>query len=471
MLSLTLWGCGCYRSAWEYSTRGLALYPKDLELQAYHDNIQDSVAEHFKISYDDFPSSDEFAHPSKWPDEGMVRREEYPWNVYEVDRYTELEELNEWMQEVAPKLEIKTVKLPALNGDSSDYTDDGMVTQLGVFAKEDIKPGEVILEETSYLTANNRLQDALCDACSGDLPPLDATGQNRQMQCPDCEIVFCSEKCYDKAMELYHTALCDRDVEGIAKDVDPAQAADSLYSLLLLRVFAMAEEANKHPLEVPDVRFIWADFHPFKPAGAHWKGYKFLDPASHGLPRTLNFSFENNIRLPLHMLEKMDVDFFADTRYSVWVFNTLYAKFRGTASARLSGRNDGRAARGPEVCAVHPMWCMANHSCDPNVSWEWGGSIKFTAREERVGYYKMIPPPVPQSKPGIKKGEEVLGHYCDIHLPVDERREWAAGALGGKCMCKRCVYEAIQHLGSLMDSSESEREREKKKKAAKKRSE
>jgi hypothetical protein len=43
---------------------------------------------------------------------------------------------------------------------------------------------------------------------------------------------------------------------------------------------------------------------------------------------------------------------------------------------------------------------------------------------------------------GIKKGEEILNHYCDVDLPVQQRREWARGSLGGWCMCKRCRDEA-----------------------------
>ena len=43
---------------------------------------------------------------------------------------------------------------------------------------------------------------------------------------------------------------------------------------------------------------------------------------------------------------------------------------------------------------------------------------------------------------GIAKGEEVLNHYCDVGLPVKERREWMMGTLGGLCMCSRCVREA-----------------------------
>lgn len=42
---------------------------------------------------------------------------------------------------------------------------------------------------------------------------------------------------------------------------------------------------------------------------------------------------------------------------------------------------------------------------------------------------------------GIKSGEEILNHYCDIELNVRERREWAEGSLGGWCQCARCLRE------------------------------
>jgi hypothetical protein len=42
---------------------------------------------------------------------------------------------------------------------------------------------------------------------------------------------------------------------------------------------------------------------------------------------------------------------------------------------------------------------------------------------------------------GIKKDDEILSHYCDIDLKVQERREWAKGSLGGWCMCNRCRRE------------------------------
>ena len=261
------------------------------------------------------------------------------------------------------------------------------------------------------------------------------------VQCPDCEAVFCSQECLDLAQEQYHPALCGKDVESIAKDVPPEDAADALYALLLLRVLAMAETQQVHPLDLKEVKYIWGDYHT-QDLDTLWKGKPDVRPGDR-FPKTLPFSFHWNVQLPFDMLEKMDVDIYQNPQYDVWVFHILYAKFRGTASARLSGLG-GRPARGPEVSAVHPMWCLANHSCDPNVTWEWGGSVNFWAREEMVEWKrgKEHSQKHEKSRPGLQKGEEVLNHYCDIDLPVKERREWAAGALGGNCQCPRCIWEA-----------------------------
>lgn len=392
--------------------------------------IRRNVAKHFKLQNVDALEESPYCHTSSWPDTGLVRRELYPWNDLEPDRFRELPNLNAMMSSVATKLEVRAVELPDLTADP-DEESPPTIKQLGVFAKEDIPPGETVLTEGSMLTANNKLQDSLCDACSGDLPDIRDPEASSPTACPDCEVVFCSEACMEKAIESYHVALCDRDVESIAKDVPATEATDALYSLLLLRALAMAETQQCHPLELTEVKYIWGDFHH-----GQVKSFSLAQSA----PKTLPFSFENNVRLPFHMLEKMDIDVFANQQYDVWVFNTLYAKFRGTASARLSGL--GGRARGPEVSAVHPMWCIANHSCDPNVSWEWGANIEFRAREGRALWKRANDESMKESQAGIKKDEEVLNHYCDIDLPVSERREWAKGALGGSCKCERCKWEA-----------------------------
>ena len=420
--------CGCYQSAWQYCLQAKNTLREDASQAVYRDleaAIKDEVAKYAGTN-DDVKSNDS----STWPDAGFVRREHYSWNDFEPDRLAELEAINELMRQVAPKLEVLAVDLPDLTAEPVNGTLP-VSKQLGVFAKEAIAPGEIVLEERTLLTGTNKLQDALCDACNTDLPELASADADIVVSCPDCEVVFCSEKCMEDAMACYHPALCDKDVEAIASDLPAAQAADALYSRLLLRALAMAETQQCHPLQLNEIKYIWADFHNFPITDFE---------TAQAAPRTLPFSFEYNIRLPFHMLEKMDIDIFANPQYDVWVFNTLYAKFRGTASARLSGR--GGPARGPEVSAVHPMWCLANSSCDPNVSWEWGGSIKFWAREQRTEWRNAEGEARRPNSPGIGKGEEVLNHYCDVDLPVHERRAWARGALGGECRCERCVWEA-----------------------------
>lgn len=62
--------------------------------------------------------------------------------------------------------------------------------------------------------------------------------------------------------------------------------------------------------------------------------------------------------------------------------------------------------------------------------------MKLWCREKRIG-----------DRPGgIKAGEEILNHYCDIELKVRDRREWAKGSLGGWCMCDRCRREAAEEV-------------------------
>lgn len=429
--------CGCFKTAGKYYLQGSIQYPDNDSLKQVYAELRDTVANHYNILATELDTNEQY-RVVNWPDTGYVRREVYPWNKHEPDRLQELDTLNELLAEVAPKLEVKVINLPSL-APQPENGDVGVVQQFGVFAKEDVEPHETILDETSMLTANNRLQDALCDACSADLPSLDLEESNHTVRCPDCEVVFCDPECYDAAIGSYHPAVCEMDVEGIAKDVPSAQAAESLYSLLLLRAMAMAETQHCHPLDLKEVKYIWGDFHTVPIADQE---YPMTDSyyRSQKVVKTLPFSFEHNIRLPFHMLEKMDIDIFANSQYDVWVFNTLYAKFRGTASARLSG-STGSAVRGPEVGAVHPMWCLANHSCDPNVSWEWGGSIKFWVRDLRATWKRDMGEEH-RSASGVKKGEEILNHYCDIELQVHERREWMRGTLGGDCRCARCVWEA-----------------------------
>lgn len=430
ILSLSLLLIGCLRSAYSFCERGLAAVPANKDLLETKGYIERIARQRLGIA------ADAAIAVGDLPDRGKVRREVYPWNTHDPDRFSEasLALLNKQLESVAPKCAVRVSALPVLL-DAGDSETDGYdviptCNQLGLFAKEDIAPGEIVLREYSLLTANNRHKESTCDACGSELPPL--TPDSQAVSCDECyDTVFCDDFCHQQAMESYHPAVCDKDVDSIAKDPDPREIDESLYLLLLARLLAMAAHQDRHPLDIDHVKYIWGDFIPSRANDID------LSPNAGPPPEwTLPFSFRYSIEIPLHILEKMDVDVYATlARHDVWVFNTAYAKFRGTASSRQNPR-DGR----PDVAAVHPYWCLANHDCDPNVSWEWGGRMQMWAREKRV---------VGDAPGGIKAGEEILNHYCDVDLPVQKRREWAAGALGGWCMCKRCREES--GMGAKMD--------------------
>jgi hypothetical protein len=421
-LAICLLLCGCLRSAYEFCMRGLEVAPQDEDLLFKKDHIQALARRKLSLN------EDEEVIISDLPDQGLVRREVYPWNQHEPERFSQesLDFLNSELEAIGAKCEVQATELPTLLETPSlpnGYTFFSTNKQLGLFATEDIQPGETILDEYSVLTVNNRLKESLCDSCSGELPPIGPNSTT--VGCPDCDdTMFCGEQCLSRSNE-YHSSVCDKDIDTIAKDPDPKETPNALYLLLLARSLAMAETQECHPLDLKEVKYIWGDFLPIAANAV------LLSSQAHPPPIwTLPFSFASNISGPLHVLEKMDIDIFATLdKYDLWIVNTLYSKFRGTASARVN-RRDGRV----EVAAVHPLWCLANHDCDPNVQWEWGGQMRLWCRETRVG----------GAPGGIKKGEEVLNHYCDIELKYQARREWAKGSLGGFCMCGRCKREEAE---------------------------
>lgn len=438
MLIGCLLQCGSLRSAFDYLARARKAFPHISTFEDYDSALSIKVSEYLKtkgLSLNDIDIDD-------YPDKGLVRREQYPWNHHEPQRTSEecLRFLNDEMAAIAPKLEVKVSELPNLSTESSGESPAAgteYVKQLGVFAKQDIAPGEQILEEKSLLTAISRLHDTYCDACSVLLPSSQKDADRRTestiVACEECDVVFfCSIECHDLAQDSYHPSLCGVSVEQ--GKVSAGEAADALYTSLLVRALALAQTQDLHPLELKEVRYIWGDYHG-QNLESSWKADSDgnIVDAFGSVSQTLPFSFKSNVLTPLHMLENMEVNIFAESdRYDTWVFNTILAKLRGTASAQQGP--DGR----PEIGAVHPLWCLANHSCSPNVAWQWEGSMRFWAREDLVEWGDGAP----STNPGIKKGEELFSHYCDIRLPVKERREWAIGALGGECMCPRCCWES-----------------------------
>ncbi|CAK7263834.1 hypothetical protein SEPCBS119000_000701 [Sporothrix epigloea] len=465
IISLNLLLCGCLGSAYRECEYGLKECRNDRELLQIKALI-DTAARH-RLRQSGSPSGK--YNPADLPDRGFARREVYPWNTYEPDRCSDasLAFLNEQLAEVAPKCEVRAVELPVLaaRGLSEGPATSTTRRQLGIFAKEPIAAGEVVLREYSLLTASQRPSAEGCDACGSDLPDMkNAIDINNSRA--DCGISgqyrfteYCGEECFKRAQDAYlGSAYSPMRIFEVGNFNDPRDADDALYLQLLTRVLTVAARRDKfypplyqklHPLENKEVKYLWGDFvptainaqeaislqslSPFSPEVVAMAAAGAYPPAAWSLP----FNLVDNIVGPLVRLEEMNTNIFDEEEGDVWVLNTLFAKLRGTASAR-KGRQDGP----PVVAALHPLWSLANHDCDPNVTWEWGGRMVLRAKEERVQLAEDKA--TGRTRPGgIAAGEEILSHYCDVDLPVQLRRAWARGSLGGTCMCQRCQNEAV----------------------------
>jgi hypothetical protein len=119
MLASSLLACGNFRSAAEFCHRGLEKHTSDPELVTIKAQIE------MKAANKGPPNSTTSGIWSMedYPDRGLVRREIYPWNTHDPDRYSEgsVKYLNEIMQKVAPKLVVGITELDDLAVPKSMY--------------------------------------------------------------------------------------------------------------------------------------------------------------------------------------------------------------------------------------------------------------------------------------------------------------------------------------------------------------
>lgn len=104
--------CGSLRGAAGFLKSASRSFPEKVELTAYRETLNCKLYLHMKSKEVDLDT----ISIEDYPDKGLVRRELYPWNHHEPDRFSPdaLNFLNDEMRRVAPKLEVRAVELPIL---------------------------------------------------------------------------------------------------------------------------------------------------------------------------------------------------------------------------------------------------------------------------------------------------------------------------------------------------------------------
>lgn len=132
------------------------------------------------------------------------------------------------MKKVKNKFETATTNATlgpsSVGGSTSD--------NLGVFARQDILRGDLIVTDKSAFTIFNLQGQENCWAC---YEPLGHA--NVSMNC--CKAKYYSQSCKTEAINTYHRVLCDKEFEWLyraSKDVD--QISNDMISLLLMKILA-----------------------------------------------------------------------------------------------------------------------------------------------------------------------------------------------------------------------------------------
>lgn len=126
-LAISLLLCGCLKSAYDFCMRGLIIAPEDEDLLFKKEQIQALARRRLKVDEVDI---------NDLPDQGLVRREVYPWNHHEPNRFSAetLDFLNAELSAVSSKSEVKVTELPTLVealGDAEGSTFTATNKQLG----------------------------------------------------------------------------------------------------------------------------------------------------------------------------------------------------------------------------------------------------------------------------------------------------------------------------------------------------
>jgi hypothetical protein len=120
----------------------------------------------------------------------------------------------------------------------------------GIKAKADIAKGSTVIKESPIVSFCKKFEGS-CSYCG----LLEEGGELKLFECPKCGEKFCSEKCYDKAWDEYHSFECNvfgKHIQSIKKFIDRVDLNQSITnSLLFMRFFGRIVNESDYPERYP----------------------------------------------------------------------------------------------------------------------------------------------------------------------------------------------------------------------------
>jgi hypothetical protein len=314
-------------------------------------------------------------------DEGRMLRRSYPWMEARHARRSDelIQRVNEEFKVNADEnfqskeSPICEVRRHAFGRDPSGKKDTSDV--LGIFATRDItKEEKILIDTTRTWGCNGPGKDGDLGNLHGGMGCLDPLHPNDDSD--DVEL----------------------DLRWI-RDIAGKQARNILLDVRML-MCCVQDGVDHHPLDHPLVARLTPTYSENK---VH------------------DFDLQLDVVILNRALQKLGVDIFANAAFDTWVLFTIEARI------------DNNSCGDPMTTSLNPLFCLFNHSCEPNVNW--------TTQED----HRTI---VVKGARDIKKGEQLFVEYDGFMAdqPLENRRKRMWRWLDGPCQCVRCVREERERM-------------------------
>ncbi|KAF2725832.1 hypothetical protein K431DRAFT_280558 [Polychaeton citri CBS 116435] len=299
-----------------------------------------------------------------------------------------------------------------------DLDDDGRSCSadvLGVFAKQQIREGEMVLVDRTALWGclDTPLKDGSWEGC--DVASHPGWGRIDEGGSPKGGgLLWVRQRCGVESASV--VVLVKALLQCCISTTQESSVTSTTAS-------ESTDDLGLHPLNHPILSRLTASYRS-------------------RVLRERTFNIEHDIASPYYALQRHGrVDIFADHRFDTWVLLTVAARLENNATSSLG------------VSAVFPVFSLFNHDCNPNIFWRASYDTASDGLQNDHDEVYMV------AARDIESGEHLCvcyNTYID-NDPLEKRQEMLKQWIEGACQCRTCIAERLQKAEGLASSQDGRR--------------